>query len=843
MFNGSENLPGDFFTYLQQIGATDYNGTTSNDRTNYFETVPKGALERALFMESDRMGHLLGAVTQGVLDNQRSVVQNEKRQRDTQPGGLVYYEVFANLFPEGHPYHHMSIGSMADLDAASLADVKQWFRDKYGPNNAVLVIAGDVTAAEVRPLVEKYFGDIARGPVNHPAPASIPVLPAAKTIAMKDNVATTIIQRYWAVPGLLDKRLAALDVGGSVLGGLASSRLDQILVRDEKTAVSVTAGLIPLQRAGIFTVTATVKPGVDPALVSKRLDEIMADYLAKGPTADEVRRAVMSEVGGRIRGLEEVGGFGGKAVTLAEGQTFAQDSDFYKQTLASYATVTPAVVRDVMREWLRRPALTIILSPGERDAYTEAKAETASAPAPKPARATVAKPARALPAIGQLADLDFPDIAHTQLSNGIPVDYVQRIGVPVTQLAIAFDAGEAADSADARGLASMTLGLLDEGTAAMTSQEFAEAEERLSANVSASNTADRSYVMLNALSPNLGSSLDLLADVVLRPAFRPAEIGRVKTQALTGIAQLKKDPTRVAGRLLPSVLFGAAHPYGGPAGGDPKAIEAFTRDDLIGFQQRWLRPDNAKIFVASSLPLAQVKPLLEARFGKWAAAAVPKGVKAFTAPPPRPAAQKILLINRPGAPQSTIVGGQLLPVDPKGDTIPLHAASEILGGNFLSRLNMELRENKGWSYGVGGTERLLESGVSYTVSAPVQVDRTGDALAELNAQMRGFLTTKGVTEEELTRTVANSINALPGEFETSGAVISAMMRMDLLDRPDNFYETLPGKYRAQTAASLDQAIRSVLDPKGFTWIVVGDAAKVRPQLEKLGLPIAVVEAP
>src|SRR4051812_47653899 len=224
MFNGSEDLPGDYFTYLQQIGATDYNGTTYYDRTNYFETVPAAALERALFMESDRMGHLLGAVTQGVLDNQRGVVQNEKRQGDSRPGGLVQYAVQENLFPAGHPYHHTVIGSMTDLDQASLAEVKQWFRDKYGPNNAVLVVAGDVKPAEVRTLVEKYFGPIPSGPVNHPAQATVPTLGKPVSVDMKDHVATTIIQRYWAVPGLLDKQLAAVDIGGSVLGGLASSR-------------------------------------------------------------------------------------------------------------------------------------------------------------------------------------------------------------------------------------------------------------------------------------------------------------------------------------------------------------------------------------------------------------------------------------------------------------------------------------------------------------------------------------------------------------------------------------------------------------------------------------------
>ncbi len=843
MFNGTENLPGDYFTYLQNIGATDYNGTTSYDRTNYFQTVPTGALERALFMESDRMGHLLGAVTQAVLDNQRGVVQNEKRQGDSRPGGLVQYELFGTLFPPGHPYHHTTIGSMADLDAASLEDVKQWFRDKYGPNNAVLVLAGDITAAQARPLVEKYFGDIGRGKVNNPAMAGVPTLARARTITMKDNVATTIIQRYWAVPGLLNRQLAALDIGGSVLGGLASSRLDKIMVRDEKIAVGVSAGLIPLQRAGIFSVSAVVKPGTDPQLVSRRLDEILADYIAKGPTQDEVQRAVMSEVSNRIRGLEQVGGFGGKAVTLAEGQTYAHNSNFYKVTLASYAAITPAAVRATMAQWLKRPALTIVLSPGTRDAgYAEAK--VAAAPRAEAASAEAVKGNRPIPPLGQLTALDFPDIVHDKLSNGIPISYVRRSAVPTTQLALVFDAGEAADTPTTHGLAALTTSLMDEGTTSMSSQEIAEAEERLGADVSTSNSSDRSYAVLSALSPNLAPSLDILADVVRNPAFAPAEVERVKAQTLTSIAQFQRDPTRVGQRVLPTVLFGANHPYGGPAGGDPKAIGGFTRSDLAGFQQRWLRPDNVKIFIVSSLPLSAVKPLLDARFGHWAPPQqVAKGAKTFTAPPPRPAAQRILLVDRKGAPQSSIVGGQIIPVDPRGDIIPLSTANEVLGGNFLSRLNMDLREDKGWSYGVSGRPSYFENSVSYVVSAPVQADKTGESLAELNAQISGFLTTQGVTSEELQRTVAKNINELPGRFETSDAVLNALMTLDLFDRPDNYYETLAPEYRTLTAAKLDQAARGVIDPRGFVWVVVGDAAKIRPQLDKLGIPIEVIEAP
>ncbi len=836
MFNGSENLPGDYFEYLQKVGATDYNGTTWFDRTNYFENVPRGALEMGLFMESDRMGYLLGAVTQEKLDNQIGVVQNEKRQGDNRPGGLVDYEVLANLFPDGHPYQHDTIGSMADLDSASLKDVKQWFIDKYGPNNAVLVLAVDVSAAEARPLVEKYFGAIPRGAVNNPAQAEVPTLPAPKSIVMKDRVAAVQLQRHWAVPGLLSEQLAALDLGGSILGGLASSRLDRILVRDEKLAVAVTAGIQPFHRIGLFQVEVTVKPGVDPAVVDKRLDEIMADYVANGPSEDEVRRAATQDVAGRIRGLEQVGGFGGKAVALAEGQVYAGDSDFYKKTLDAYAAVTPAQIRDAMMQWLGRPSFNVRLEPGDRPPYEEAKGPK-KAKADIPSRKTV----RALPAVGETPPLDFPDVHHVTLSNGVKLAYAQRTAVPVTQLALSFDAGYAADAKAARGLQNLTLSLLDEGADGLTSQQIAEEQERLGAQISAAGTADRSNVSLSALTANLGPSLDLLADIVQRPDFNPAEIDRVRAQVLTAISQAQKDPGSMAARAIPTLLYGEDHPYATTSLGEAAAVTAVTRDDLIRFQQNWLRSDNLEIFAVSNLPLAELQPQIEARFGSWAAPGAPKGIKTFTTPPARPAKARVVFIDRPGSPQSVILGGQLTPVDPFGDVVPVTSANDVLGGNFLSRINMDLRETKGWSYGVRGSIGLNVHAVPYLVSAPVQADRTADSIKALNEQVAAFLGKKGVTAEELDRTVANLSQQLPGRFETSPAVLSAMMSNALYRRPDNYYELLAGKYRALSQASLDIAARTAIDPNSFTWVLVGDAAQVKPQLDKLGIPVEVIQ--
>jgi predicted Zn-dependent peptidase len=839
MFNGSDNLPGDYFTYLQQIGATDYNGTTWFDRTNYFETVPKSALEKALFMESDRMGYLLGVMDQQKLDNQRGVVQNEKRQGDNQPGGLVEYEVLGDLFPAGHPYQHSTIGSMSDLDAASLATVKEWFLDKYGPNNATLVLAGDITAAQAKPLVEKYFGAIKAGPVNVPAAADVPTMPAPKTVVMKDHVATTEIQRHWAVPGMLSPQLAALDVGASILGGLASSRLDRILVRDEKLAVSVSAGYQPFQRIGLFEVDATVKPGVDPDTVAKRLDEIIADFVANGPTQDEVTRATTREVASEIRGLEQVGGFGGKAVALAQGQVFAGDSDYYKKTLDAYAAVTPADVKAAMQQWLSRPVLKIRLEPGERPPYQE------SAFAPKKAKsADIATPIvkRQIPPVGEPAPLDFPDVTHVTLSNGIKVAYAQRTAVPVTQIGMVFDAGFSADQPGDRGLQNFTMSMLDEGAAGMNSQQIAEAKERLGAIIATGGDADRSDVTMSALSANLPQSLDLLADIVQRPTFDPTDVDRVRTQLLTAIAQAQKDPQSIAARTLPVLLYGESYPYGTTGLGDPEAVKRFTRPYLESFRQHWLRPDNLEIFVVSNLPLAEVQRQLEQKFGTWAAPGAPKGVKNFTDVPARPKAERIVLIDRPGSPQSFIMAGQVTPIDPRGDVTGIGPANDILGGTFLSRLNMDIRENKGWSYGVRGTVQLNAKVVPYLVIAPVQSDRTGDSIKAMRQDIRDFLSTKGVTDEELQRTIANRIKQLPGQFETSDSVLSAMESNALLGRPDNYYELLADKYRAQTKTTLDASLRDTVNPASFVWVVVGDAKTVKPQLTKLGLPVEEVPA-
>jgi predicted Zn-dependent peptidase len=315
----------------------------------------------------------------------------------------------------------------------------------------------------------------------------------------------------------------------------------------------------------------------------------------------------------------------------------------------------------------------------------------------------------------------------------------------------------------------------------------------------------------------------------------------VRTQTLTAIAQAQKSPSGIAGRALPAVLYGENHPYATTAIGNPEAVQSFTRADIAGFHQSWLRPETLDLFVVSNLPLAEVRSELDRAFGDWAPPAAPKGVKAFPALPQRPNSQRIILIDRPDSPQSVILGAQLTPIDPRGDVIPVTAANDVLGGNFLARINTDLRETKGWTYGSYGFLTMTQNAVPYIIQAPVQADRTGDSIKALQRQVTGFLGQDGVTKEELERVIAKGVSQLPGQFETSGAVLNAMQTNLLYGRPDNYYELLADRYRGQTQASLDQALRDVLDPNGFVWVVVGDASKIRPQLEKLKLPIEMME--
>ncbi|QQN74798.1 pitrilysin family protein [Croceicoccus sp. YJ47] len=855
MFNGSENAPGDFFQPLQDAGATDFNGTTWFDRTNYFETVPTGALDRALMLESDRMGYLLGAVTQEKLDNQIGVVQNEKRQGDNQPYGMVEYLELETLYPEAHPYAHSTIGSLEDLSSATLDDVKDWFRDHYGPNNAVLVLSGDIDTATARAKVSKWFGAIPAGPAIAPVAAPVPTLPADVERTLTDQVATTRVYRIWATPGLDNPDYLPLDAAASVLGGLASSRLDNTLVRDEEIAVRVVASNSAFAQGGQFTVYADVKDGVDPQEVADALDREIARMIAQGPTEDELLRAKTTYAASQIRGLDNLGGFAGKAPTLAQSLLYQGSPDAYKRELQRAADLTPAQVRTAAQTWLSRPVFRLTVEPGERNeegatpgSYRTGTDGALRGPAffmqPGTDPAAVMTQAEAdrsqLPEIAELAALDFPEIQRATLSNGIEVYFAQRDAIPTVSIRLAFDAGYAADPRDSLGTQSLMLSLMDEGTATLDAEQLAIAKERLGASIGSGASLDETYFQLDALAPNLLPSLELLSDYVRNPAFAQDDLDRVRAQQLNRLDNELTSPGAIAQRALFPLLYGPNHPYGIPPSGlgNRAAVEAVSQGQIAGFHDTWLRPDLAKIFVVGDSSLGEITRLLEASFGDWQAPATSAPTKDFNVDVPAQQS-RIVLIDRPNSPQSIVLGARVLDQKGTDDLVPLGSANYVFGGNFLSRINMNLRETKGWSYGVRSIVSRPVDRSSFMIYAPVQADRTGDSIAELRRDLSAFTADKGVSASELSALVNSNIRELPGSFETQGDVLGGITSIVRNGWSDDYYEMLADRYRGLTAAQLDAEARSAFRGDDLVFVVVGDADVVEPQLESLGLPVEV----
>jgi len=850
MFTGSENVE-NFDVPLENAGSTSTNGSTAPDRTNYVETVPTGALDLALMLESDRMGHLLGAVNQDKLDKQRGVVKNEKNQGDNQPYGLVRYLINDGLLPIGHPYRHSTIGSMADLDAASVSDVRQWFRDHYAPNNVVLALTGDIDAATAREKVQRWFGDIPRGPEVVQRPAAPVTLPAPVSRDVADQVPLVRLYRLWTGPGLLDADTAALQAGLHVLGGLASSRLDTVLVREEELATKVTAYYDPDEQVGTAYVSMDVRPGVDRAAAEARLDALLADYLANGPTQDELQRAATQIVSSQIDGLEPVGDFGGKGSTLAEGELYAGDAALYKKQLAALAALQPAAVRTALQTWLGRPVYKLAVVPGtrtEKGALLGGWGDEGAVPAPaadarKPAPAVAQGSPRAMPAVGPVKPLVFPAVERATLSNGIPVSLARRTAIPKLTMALEFDAGFAADGAARAGTQSLMMDLLEEATTTRSANQIAEEQERFGANIGIGVGRDASLVQMTALTANLAPSLALLADVVRNPAFAEGDVARVKNQRLAAIQQALATPQAVAVRALDPLLYGPSHPYGSVGSlGKTAVIEALTPAALRTEHDRWLRPSNAAITVVGDTTMAELLPRLEAAFGSWQEPASKAPGKDLSAaiPAPQP---RLVVIDRPNSPSSMLLFGRVLPLtgrDPNQEALEL--ANEIIGSGFLSRLNSDLRETKGWTYGVRSGLSGAIGQRAATVQTLVQADRTGDAIRAVIDQMKAYPSARGTDAGELERVTTGNIANLPTRFQTNGDVLGALIANRRFGRPDDYQARLPNIYGRIGARAIDAAAAQYLSPEQMLVIVVGDRKVIDSQLAKLGMPIEYREA-
>ncbi|MBP8098634.1 MAG: insulinase family protein, partial [Arenimonas sp.] len=851
MFQRSENHKGEYFEPFKQVGVTDQNGTTNTDRTNYFQNVPTTALDTALFMESDRMGFLLGAIGQAELDEQRGVVQNEKRQGENQPYGRSYEVLVRALYPDGHPYHHSVIGSMNDLDAASLEDVKGWFRSWYGPNNAVLVLAGDIDLATAKRKVTQYFGNI-------PASASLAAKPpmiAARTTSTRetitDRVAQTRVIRIWNVPQYTSEDVQRLQLFAQVLGGSRTSRLDKRLFFGEKLVDSVSASMDASELGGTFDITADVKQGVDVAVVEKAIAEELERLLRDGPTEAELEQAQTVFTAGFVRGIERIGGFGGKADALAECAVYTGNPGCFRDQLALIQSSTPAQVKATANQWLRAGDYTLTINPGEVTPIVEepsAAGKSVEIPKADPKYTTVPSDidrSKGVPITPVFPDLKFPALQRGQLSNGTRVILAERHDVPVVQMSMEFPGGFASDTGHKQGTASFTMGMLDEGAGNYDAIGLGARTEALGAIIGSGASLDSAEVTLSALRENLDESVGLYADVIRRPRFDDKDIERVRANWLGTIQQEKTRPGGITQRVVAPLVFGAGHPYAIPSSGSGQEadIAKLSRDEMLAWHGERIRPDTATLMIVGDTTLAEITPLLEKHFGSWKASSGEKPVDSIPEVA-LAAAPRVFLVDQPGAIQSNIVVSQLAPPATDARTVDFDIANGVIGGDFTSRLNMNLREDKHWSYGAGSRANSSLGQRLWSASAPVQSDKTIDAIKELQREIADYASGKRpATAEEVARIQAITVRSLPGSFETARSVLGTIGAINRYGRPDDYVVWRKNQIEAMTPAGVQAEATKSLHPEAMTWVIVGDLSKIEAGIRALNIgPVSVIDA-
>lgn len=817
MFGGSEHSAGRYIDTMERIGATDLNGTTNPDRTNYFQNVPTSAVDLTLWMESDRMGHLLGALDQKTLDLQRGVVQNEKRQGENQPYGVTRQLLTQNTYPAGHPYSWTTIGEMADLDAASMKDVQEWFKTYYGPSNVVLVLAGDIDAKTAKEKVEKYFGDIPPGPPVAHHQVWIAKMSGTHRQAVQDRVPQARIYKVWNIPQYGSADADYLDLVSDCLSSGKSSRFYKRLVYDDQIATDAAAFVDLREIGGQFRVQATARPGQDLTQIEKELDEELSRFSKDGPTPEEMQRVKAQYQANFVRGIERIGGFGGKSDRLAQSQVFRGSPDAYKVSLKRVQDATADDLKSAANRWLSDGVYVLEVHPFPDYKAAPTGADRSKAPEPSTP-----------------PELKLPKLQRATLSNGLKVILAERHQVPLVDFTLTSDAGFAADSLASPGTANLAMRLLTDGTSTRNALQIDDELQLLGAELHASSNLDSSFVSLSALKSKLDPSLNLFSDVVLNASFPDADFKREQKLALAGIEREQNNPTTAALRVLPALLYGAGHPYSNPltGSGTKESVSRLTREDLVKFRETWLRPNNSTLIVVGDTTLAEITPKLEKAFATWKTGNVPrKNVKSVPLAPK----SAVYLIDKPGALQSVIVAAEVAPPTANPNEIAIKAMNDGLGGLFGSRLNMNLREDKHWSYGVRSVLRDARAQRPFFTIAPVQTDKTKESLVEVNKELRGIVSDHPIVADELAKIQANETLTLPGSRETLDELGQSIIDIVQFGLPDDYYETYAGKVRALKTVDVNEAAKEVVRPDNLVWIVVGDRAKIESGVRELGL--------
>lgn len=836
MFQGSKNYDTDYFTPLQEAGGN-VNGTTNQDRTYYYEVVPSNFLELALFLEADRLGNLLDAMTQEKLDNQRDVVKNERRQRvDNVPYGTAFEKIGAIMYPPGHPYNWTTIGSLEDLSAASMEDVKSFFREYYVPNNAVLVLSGDFDEKQAKQWIEKYFGPIAKGAAIKRPNNAMPKLEKEVRTTVEDAVPLPRLYMVWHGTPQYATDEAPLDILSFILTSGRTSRLQSDLVYAKEMAQTIFSGNGTNEIGGTFQIQATARPGKTLDDIEKGINAELERIKKEPPTAEEVSRAQNSIESTSVYGLQTVLGKGNQLSTFAG---YLGKPDHFQADLDRYRKVTPADVQRVANQYLNGNRLIMSYLPrkGEAARTNSAANRPTSLKSEKKDEAKIAEQTAKLPKPGPNPKLSLPPIEKSRLANGLEVWLVRQAELPIVSMNLVFKSGATYEAADKTGIANLTASLLDDGTKTRSAVDIANQLQGIGASVNSNSSWDATNVALQTLTKNLDKALEIYSDVILNPTFPNTELETLRRRTLVGLLQQRSQPGAIANTAYNKVLYGS-HPYGRDLTGTEASLKSVSQTDVVKYYESTYQPNNGVLIVVGDVDKASLMPKLEKAFSTWEAG------KLAAADLPDPGALEktgVYLIDRPNSAQSVVSIGQVGIDRANPDYFPVVVMNAVLGGSITSRISMNLREDKGYTYGAGSNWSYRRGAGPFRAGGDMQTAVTKEAVAEVLKELNGIRGGIPITQKELDYNKQSLIRRYPAGFETVGQISGQLANLAIYGLPDSYFNDYISNVNAVTIDDVNRVAKKYLDPSKMAIVIVGDRKVVEPGLKELGYSLTILD--
>lgn len=844
MFQGSDNVADEeHFKIVSESGGT-LNGTTNRDRTNYFETVPSNQLETALWLEADRMGFLLDAVTQKKFEVQRETVKNERGQNyDNRPYGLVYEKNSQALYPFGHPYSWTTIGYIEDLNRVDVNDLKNFFLRWYGPNNATLTVGGDVTPEQVVKLAEKYFGTIPRGPEVKDMKLPAPVLTQDRYISYEDNIRFPLLQMTFPTVPNYHPDEVPLDVLADILGGSKTSILYQNLTKAQK-AVQASAGHPASELAGEFTLTALPLPGHSLADMEKELRNALVEFEKRGVTDEDLERFKASYEANIVNSLSSVSG---KTSTLAAYQTFTGNPNYLTKQIQAHRAVTKEDVMRAYNKYLKgkKAVILSVVPKGKPEMVAAAdnfKVDASGYKAPadqysglKYTKAKDTFDRSKKPSAGANPVITVPPFWKQNLNNGIKVIGTKNSEVPTVTLLFTLQGGhklEAHDPSKA-GIASLTASMLNEDSEKFSAEEISSKLEKLGSSISFGSGSESMTVSVQTQVKNLDATLALLEERMMHPRFSQDDFDRLKKQRLEAIKNQSTQPTVIANNVYNKVLYGEGHIQAIPVVGTIQTVESISLEDVKKFYQNYFSPSVTNLVIVGDVEQNQIMPKL-AFLNNWAPKQVTMPAEAKLASVDK---TKLFIVDKEKAAQSEIrIGYMAMPYDATGEYYKANLMNYVLGGAFNSRINLNLREDKGYTYGAGSYFSGTESAGPYTAYAGVRSNVSDSAVVEFMKEIKRFRE-EGITDEELAF-MKNAVGQSDArKYETSfqkAAFLNNMLRYNL--EPD-YVAKQNEILKNITKEEINALAKKHLQVEKMSIMLVGDKATIKPGLEKLGYEV------